>query len=139
MDNDVIFTSLANYGELEFFHKGDKVVANKGPISAEEAKKLTLESLERLKLQDRDKVFSSIRQNIASGHKNCTVPSVYLMNGNDTFFEGLGYEVEQLPNPEPNTLHGGGMGVGVVFTQYDNYGNAITNNNRYTNHKLSWE
>lgn len=106
-----IFVSPTYYRTLEDLFKtskGQKKMATKIMITAQEAKQKSEEALERQKIQNRDHIFTSIRNAAQTGHKSTNIDVSYFNNGNDIFFEGLGYEITEIPQTTPtnNTMTG---------------------------------
>lgn len=87
--------------------------ARKLPISAGEAAKKTSAAIEAIKIKHRDQVFQFIHDTIKYGGNSTQVDAHLLRDGNDIFFEGLGYHIETEPVPEPNdiTIQYGTTGV----------------------------
>lgn len=130
-------------------------------FSADEAKQMVVDALIKKRNEDRMTVFNAIKAMIKGGHKSYIAPPYLFENGNDTYFEGLGYKLKRLwydswtgqyletepvdeqpdlIDPPPNNGGTGGAWGGVWDGQFISSGATRTRQRSYQPHiKLSWE
>lgn len=73
-----------------------KKTNNTNIFSASEAKKMVLDSLDKKRNDNRKEIFRQIKYAIDLGAKSVKCSEFLFKDGNDVYFEGLGYKVYKI-------------------------------------------
>jgi hypothetical protein len=74
----------------------DESLLKKDIFSARDAQKMGVEARNQKRNNNRREIFRQIKLYITAGNNKINIPAGYFDDGNDVYFEGLGYKVKTL-------------------------------------------